>query len=134
MGRSRTRSHRRRATALATAAAVLTLTAVAGCGAVEKLTDCARAADAIATSADRLTRAVSTATDDPTQLNESLDAIDRELADLKDKTGDADLSKAVDDLTKGVDTVRTSVRNGDNTPDITPVTGAAAEIGKVCTP
>ncbi|MEU7280881.1 hypothetical protein AB0A69_19135 [Streptomyces sp. NPDC045431] len=127
---------RRRTAAIATtaAAAVLALTAVTGCGALDKAMDCVQAADAIATSVDKLSQAASSATSDPAQLNESLDAIDKELASLKDKTDNADLSKAVDDLGKGVDTVRTAVKNGDTTPDIKPVTDAATEIGKVCTP
>ncbi|MET9431269.1 MULTISPECIES: hypothetical protein [unclassified Streptomyces] len=125
---------RRRTAALAAATAVLALTAVTGCGALGKAMDCVQAADAIATSVDKLSQAASSATNDPTQLNESLDEIDKELASLKDKTDNADLSKAVDDLGKGVDSVRTAVKNGDTSPDIKPVTDAATEIGKVCTP
>ncbi|MGI5482578.1 hypothetical protein [Streptomyces lavendofoliae] len=125
---------RRRTAALAAATAVLALTAAVGCGALDKAMDCVQAADAIATSVDRLGRAVSTATGDPTRLNESLDEIDRELDSLKGKTDNADLSKAVDDLGRGVESVRAAVRDGDTTPDIKPVTDAATEIGKVCTP
>ncbi|GAA4918009.1 hypothetical protein ACFPM3_33205 [Streptomyces coeruleoprunus] len=124
----------RRPFALAAATAALTLTALTGCGALDKALDCARTAEAIASSVDRLSQAVSTAGNDPTQIEESLTAIDKELANLKDSTDNADLSKAVDDLSKGVETVRTSVKNGDTTPDIKPVTDAATEIGKVCTP
>ncbi|MFD9971742.1 hypothetical protein ACFWYA_26995 [Streptomyces sp. NPDC059011] len=121
---------RRIAVAVVTAVA---LTGVVGCGAVDKALDCVKTADAIATSVDGLSRAVSTASEDPTQLTEALNDIDRELGNLKDTTDNADLSKAVDDLSKGVENVRTSVENGDATPDITPVTDAAAELGKVCT-
>ncbi|RST12342.1 hypothetical protein E2C00_05545 [Streptomyces sp. WAC05374] len=125
---------RRRTAALAAATAVLALTGAVGCGALDKAMDCVQAADAIATSVDKLSQAVSSATDDPTRLNESLNEIDKELDSLKDKTDNADLSKAVDDLGMGVDSVRTAVENGDTTPDIKPVTDAATEIGKVCTP
>ncbi|WP_374983008.1 hypothetical protein [Streptomyces fradiae] len=123
---------RHRTAALVTSAALAAL-ALTGCGAVDKALGCVQTADAIATSVDRLTQAASNA-GDPTQLEESLDAIDKELASLDDKTGDADLSKAVDDLSAGVEQVRTSVRDGDTTPDLKPVTDAAAEVGKVCTP
>lgn len=126
------RRHQR--TALAVTATLLTLTAAAGCGAVDKALDCVRTADAIATSVDNLQQAVSNASDDPTQASESLDQIDKELKDLGDTTDNADLSKAVDDLEAGVGNVRDSIDKGDATPDITPVTDAAAEIGKVCTP
>jgi hypothetical protein len=33
-----------------------------------------------------------------------------------------------------VENVRTAIKNGDNTPDISPVTDAAGELTKVCTP
>ncbi|MGW0548965.1 hypothetical protein [Streptomyces altiplanensis] len=122
---------RRIAAAVVTAAA---LTGLVGCGALDKAMDCARTAEAIATSVDKLSAAVSTAAEDPTQLTEALNDIDRELKSLDDTTDNADLSKAVDDLNKAVDNVRTAVDNGDATPDIAPVTDAATEIGKVCTP
>ncbi|MFC8224679.1 hypothetical protein [Streptomyces sp. NPDC057287] len=127
-------SRRHHRTALAVTATLLTFTAAAGCGAVDKALDCVRTADAIATSVNNLQQAVSNASDDPTQASESLDQIDKELKDLGDTTDNADLSKAVDDLQAGVTNVRDSIDKGDATPDITPVTDAAAEIGKVCTP
>ncbi|MEU3397759.1 hypothetical protein [Streptomyces filamentosus] len=105
-----------------------------GCGALDKAMDCVKTADAIATSVTNLQQAVSNASNDVTQIEESLNSISTELGNLKDTTDNADLSKAVDDLTKGVESVRTAVKNGDATPDITPVTDAATEIGKVCTP
>ncbi|MGW0779737.1 hypothetical protein [Streptomyces sp. NPDC002913] len=128
---SRRRHHR---TALAVTATLLTLTAAVGCGAVDKALDCVRTADAIATSVDNLQQAISNASNDPTQASEALDQIDKELKELGDTTDNADLSKAVDDLQSGVTNVRDSIEKGDATPDITPVTDAATEIGKVCTP
>ncbi|MCX5412280.1 hypothetical protein [Streptomyces sp. NBC_00059] len=128
---SRRRHHR---TALAVTATLLTLTAAVGCGAVDKALDCVRTADAIATSVDNLQQAISNASNDPTQASEALDQIDKELKELGDTTDNADLGKAVDDLQAGVTNVRDSIEKGDATPDITPVTDAATEIGKVCTP
>ncbi|MFI6081519.1 hypothetical protein ACIBBB_11190 [Streptomyces sp. NPDC051217] len=124
----------RRRTAVTIAAVLLTLTGAAGCGALDKALDCVQTADAIATSVDKLQQAVSTAADDPTQAEEALNDIDTELDKLQDKTDNADLSKAVDELTTGVGTVRESIENGDASPDLSPVTDAATEIGKVCTP
>ncbi|MEV7275907.1 hypothetical protein [Streptomyces sp. NPDC093111] len=124
---------RRRSIALAVATAAA-LTGLVGCGALDKAMDCVKTADAIATSVDKLSQAVSSASNDPTQIEEALNSIDTELGNLKNTTDNADLSKAVDDLTKGVDTVRTAVKNGDATPDIKPITDAATEVGKVCTP
>ncbi|MER7663051.1 MULTISPECIES: hypothetical protein [unclassified Streptomyces] len=125
-------ARRRIALTFATAALVIPITV--GCSALDKALDCVETADAIATSVDKLQQAVSTAADDPTQAREALDDIDRELDSLGDKTDNADLSKAVDDLGTGVGNVRKAIEGGDATPDITPVTDAAAEIGKVCTP
>ncbi|MFD5898428.1 hypothetical protein [Streptomyces sp. NPDC060366] len=124
----------RRRTAVTIAAVLLTLTGAAGCGALDKALDCVQTADAIATSVGKLEQAISTAADDPTQAEEALNDIDTELDKLKDKTDNADLSKAVEDLDTGVGTVREAIENGDATPDLTPVTDAATEIGKVCTP
>ncbi len=123
--------HRRITVALTLTA--LTLTAAAGCGAVDKALDCVRTADAIATSVSNLQQAVSNASNDPTQASEALDEIDKELGNIGDTTDNADLSKAVDDLQAGVKNVRDAIDKGDATPDITPVTDAAKEIGNVCT-
>ncbi|MBT2395565.1 hypothetical protein [Streptomyces sp. ISL-100] len=128
------RSRRSSRIALAVVTAVALTGLVGGCGALDKAMDCVQTADAIATSVDKLSTAVSTAADDPTQLTEALNDIDKELTSLEDTTDNADLSKAVDDLNKAVDNVRTAVNNGDETPDIAPVTEAATEIGKVCSP
>ncbi|MGW3718153.1 hypothetical protein ACWD8L_13625 [Streptomyces sp. NPDC005133] len=125
--------HRSTTVALTLTALTIALTATTGCGAVDKALDCVRTADAIATSVNNLQQAVSNASNDPTQAAEALDEIDKELGNLGDTTDNANLSKAVDDLQTGVKNVRTSVDNGDATPDITPVTDAAKEIGNVCT-
>ncbi|MEU8886863.1 hypothetical protein [Streptomyces sp. NPDC048442] len=123
-----------RRTALALAATALAATSLVGCGALDKAMDCANTATTIAASVDKLTRAISSAADNPLQSQQALNDIDRELKTLGDKTDNADLSKAVKDLGTGVDNVRKSLDSGDTTPDLKPVTDAAAEIGKVCTP
>ncbi|MCM2392226.1 hypothetical protein [Streptomyces albipurpureus] len=125
-------ARRRIALTLATAALIVPITV--GCSAIDKALDCVETAEAIATSVDKLTQAASNATEDPTQARQALDDIDKELDSLSDKTDNADLTKAVDDLNAGVDNVRKSIEGGDATPDLTPVTDAASEIGKVCTP
>ncbi|WP_433547462.1 hypothetical protein ACQPZG_22100 [Streptomyces sp. CA-294286] len=123
-----------RRTALALAATALTTTALAGCGALDKAMDCGRTATTIAASVNRLQTAASDAANDPLASQQALNDIDRELKALGDKTDDADLSKAVKDLGTGVDNVRKAIDSGDPHPDLTPVTDAAGEIGKVCTP
>ncbi|MFF3750040.1 hypothetical protein ACFYYH_06180 [Streptomyces sp. NPDC002018] len=125
---------RRRRITLALSAAALALPLTAGCGALDKAMDCVATADAIATNVGNLEQAISSIGDDPLKVDEALDDIDAELDNLKDTTDNADLSKAVGDLGKGVDSVRTAIENGDNTPDLSPVSDAAAEIGNICTP
>ncbi len=129
-------SRRRRTEAVAATLAAVALTAglTTGCAAVDKALDCVQTADAIADSVTELQQAVDNAANDPTQLDESLDSIDKNLGEIGDKTDNADVNKAVDDLNAAVDNVRTAVKNGDETPDISPVTDAAGELTKVCTP
>ena len=134
MAASRHRRLRRTVTAVATVATIaLTAGLTTGCDAVDKALDCVRTADAIADSVTELQQAVENA-DDPTQWEESLNSIDKNLDRIGDQTDNTDVNQAVDDLGKAVDNVRTSVENGDETPDLSPVTDAAGELTKVCTP
>ncbi|QXE36657.1 hypothetical protein KQY30_22985 [Streptomyces sp. GMY02] len=125
---------RRRRITLALAATALALPLTAGCGALDTALDCVQTADAIATSVSNLEQAISSVGDNPLKADEALDNIDTELGNLKDQTDNADLSKAVDNLTKGVESVRKAVESGDETPDLTPISDAASEIGNICTP
>jgi hypothetical protein len=126
--------HRRRTAAFAVAAVLVTVPAVVGCDAVNKALDCVQTADAIADSVTDLQQAVENAANDPGQTDDSLDAIEKNLDKIGDKTDDADVNKAVDDLRDAVSNVREAVRDGDSTPDVSPVTDAAGELTKVCTP
>ncbi|MEU2339706.1 hypothetical protein ABZ608_40270 [Streptomyces sp. NPDC013172] len=126
----------RRTTAIAAAAATTALAAalLTGCGTVDTALDCVQTADSIADGVTGLQQAVENAADDPTRTDASLDAIQRNLKKIGDRTDDTDVNKAVDDLQRAVDNVRAEIRNGDATPDVTPVTDAAGELTKVCTP
>ncbi|UIX33786.1 hypothetical protein [Streptomyces sp. GQFP] len=115
------------------AAVALTAGLTTGCDAVNKALDCVQTADAIATSVSDLQQAVENAANDPTQASEALDSIDKNLNDIGDKTDNADVNKAVDDLSTAVNNVQTAIDGGDATPDISGVTDAAAELTKVCT-
>ena len=129
-------SRGRRITVTIAALAAIGLTAglTTGCDAVNKALDCVQTADTIADSVTDLQQAVENAANDPTQTQESLTSIENNLDKIGDKTDNADVDKAVDDLRKAVANVRTAVKNGDNTPDVSPVTDAAGELTKVCTP
>jgi predicted nucleic acid-binding Zn-ribbon protein len=128
------RHHRRTATAAFAAVAVLAAVgASAGCDAVNKAIDCVQTANAIADSVTDLQQAAENAANDPTQTDEALDSIEKNLGKIGDKTDNVDVNKAVDDLHKAVTNVRDAIKNGDKTPDVTPVTDAAGELTKVCT-
>ncbi|WP_128378637.1 hypothetical protein [Streptomyces cavernae] len=127
-------ARRRRTAALAVTAVLVALPAAVGCAAVDKALDCVQTAETIADSVTDLQQAVENAANDPTQTTEALDSIDKNLDTIGDKTDNADINKAVDDLQKAVTNVRDAVKNGDETPDISPVTDAAGELTKVCTP
>ncbi|MEU6283852.1 hypothetical protein [Streptomyces sp. NPDC047028] len=130
----RRRRGRTTAIAAAAAAAVLSIGLTAGCDSVNKALDCVQTADAIADSVTGLQQAVENAANDPSQTDASLDDIEHNLKKISDKTDDADVNKAVDHVQQAVSNVRTAVRNGDKTPDVGPVTDAAGELTKVCTP
>ncbi|MDX3077268.1 hypothetical protein ACIP98_22825 [Streptomyces sp. NPDC088354] len=128
---------RRRLAALA-AATALGAAALTGCGAadavnaVDKALDCATVAAQVAGDVQNLQNAVSNAGNDPQGAATALDQIADHLATLGDKTGNADVTKAVDDLQKAVDNARTAADAG-KTPDLTPVADAAAGLSTVCT-
>ncbi|MCP3819474.1 hypothetical protein NLX86_15580 [Streptomyces sp. A3M-1-3] len=127
-------SRRRRNAALAAAAALIAIPTAIGCSAIDKAFDCAQTAVAITDSVNDLQQAVSNAGNSPQEAKEALDQIEKNLGDLGDKTDNADVGKAVDDLTTGVKNVRDAIETGDATPDITPVTDAASELTNVCSP
>src|SRR3954471_6425630 len=118
MAASRRRRSRHITIAAAVAAVGLTVGLTTGCDAVSKALDCVQTADAIADSVTDLQQAVESASNDPTQLEESLASIDKNLDEIGDKTDNTDVNKAVDDLGAAVGNVRTAVKNGDETPDL----------------
>jgi uncharacterized protein YoxC len=135
MAASRHRRHAPVITAAAvTATVALTTGLTTGCDNVDTAIDCVRTADTIADSVTELQQAVENTTGDPTRVSESLDTIDRDVNKIGDTTDDADVNKAVDDLGTAVDNIRKAIANGDRTPDLGPVTEAAGELTKVCTP
>ncbi|MET7682811.1 hypothetical protein [Streptomyces sp. NPDC005423] len=129
------RPGRRRIHAIAAPLATVALIAgvTAGCDAAHKALDCVRTADAVADSITDLQESAEHAALYPHQADRSVDDIKQNLHKIGDRTDDADLNKAVDDLDRAVDNVRTAVKHGDNTPDLSPVTDAAGELSKTCT-
>ncbi|MER5916807.1 hypothetical protein ABT124_42210 [Streptomyces sp. NPDC001982] len=130
------RRQRRIATALAAATATLTVGLATGCSTVDRALDCMQTAHSIAENVTDLQFAAAHAAVNPDRTDASLKSIDKNLKEMEDtgeKAGDTDVTKAVHELTKAVDNVRTSIKNGDKTPDLTPLTDAADDLTKACT-
>ncbi|MER5832311.1 hypothetical protein ABT116_16045 [Streptomyces sp. NPDC002130] len=134
MAASRRRGRRTAAVAATLAAVALTAGLTTGCDAVNKALDCVQTAEAVADSVTELQQAVDNASNDPTQIDESIQSIGDNLDKIGDKTDNADLDKATQDMRKALIEVQGAVENGDKTPDISGVTDAAGELTKVCTP
>ncbi|WP_262699827.1 MULTISPECIES: hypothetical protein [Streptomyces] len=123
--------HRRTTALTALAAVALAVPVTVGCGAVEKVLDCAQLAVEISNDVDNLQDAVTGAAVDPQQADKILDSLDKDIDKVGDRTDNADVGKAVDDLQKAVDNVQKSIDSGKD-PDLTPVKDAAGELTNVC--
>ncbi|CDR09485.1 hypothetical protein [Streptomyces iranensis] len=125
--------HRRTTVITALAAVALAVPVTVGCSAVEKALDCAQLAVEISNDVDNLQDALTDAAVDPQQADKILDALDADIDKVGDRTDNADVGKAIDDLQKAVDNVQKSVDSGKD-PDLTPVKDAAGELTSVCSP
>ncbi|MEU6117952.1 hypothetical protein ABZ840_25805 [Streptomyces sp. NPDC047117] len=119
--------------ASAVAAIALAVPVLTGCGAVETALDCAQTATAVGKNVDELQQAFSNGADNPAEAQQALDKIDKNLDELGDKSDNADIGKAVDDLSRGVKDAQQSLDQG-KTPDTAPIESAASELTKICTP
>jgi hypothetical protein len=115
-------------------AAALTVPALTACDAISTAMDCANTAVAITDGANDLQQAVSQAGNSPQDAQNALNQIESNLKKIGDQTDNADLGKAITSMNTAVENVRTSIEQGNPTPDIKPVADAATEISKVCTP
>ena len=132
--RTRRRHRRPAATALAAlTVAALAIPALTACGAVQKAMDCANTASAVADSVGKLQDAVGNAVDRPDDARKALDDIDTKLDKVSDSASDPELSKAVDRMNTGIKDVRKDL-DAAKAPDITPITDAAGDMTKICTP
>jgi|1186.fasta_scaffold527590_1 hypothetical protein len=127
------RRHRHTAIALTAATAALTAGLVTGCSAVDKALDCMQTVHSIAEDITDLQFAAAHAVVNQDRADASLDSIDKDLKDIGDTSNNADTDKAVDHLSEAVDNVRASIKKGDKSPDLSPVTDAAGDLTKVCT-
>ncbi|MFF8813466.1 hypothetical protein [Streptomyces pactum] len=128
---------RRRATTagtLAAASLVLAVPALTGCDSVQKAVDCAQLALEVTNDVNELQNALTGAAVNPQDADKIIDLLEDDLDKLGDRTDNADVAKAVENLDQAVGNVRTAMDRGDRTPDLTPVTEALGELTNVCTP
>jgi hypothetical protein len=125
---------RGRATAVAAVAAVaLAAGLTAGCDAAHRALDCVRTANDIADNVSDLQQAARDAALDPSKADTYFSPIEKNLKGIGHQSDDVDVDKAVDDLRQAVENVRTSIENGDKSPDLSPVESSAGELTKACT-
>lgn len=119
-------------TAAAVAAAVL-LPFTAACSALDKAIDCGQLAIDVTADVEQFSEAMSNAGDSPQAAIDALDELDKDLEKLGDKTDNADVKEAVQNLDDQVTETRDSLDAG-KVPSVDPVVDAAAEVTKVCAP
>jgi len=127
------RGRRIAATASAVAAATLTAGLIVGCDSIHDSAGCFPKTHAIADSLIAIHEAGLDAANDPAQTGESIDTIDKNLAELGDKTDNAKVNKAVDDLNKSIANYNRAILNGDTDPDPGAINQAADELANACT-
>jgi hypothetical protein len=126
----------RRTAAIATAVAAVTLAAglLTGCDSNDNALDCFKNAGTIASSLKAIHEAGLDATNDPTQTDDSIDTINKNLDKINDGTDDGKVDKAVDKLSKALKDYNKAILNGDRNPDAGKIRDAADELADVCTP
>ncbi|MGP3983639.1 hypothetical protein [Streptomyces sp. KR80] len=128
---------RRRTAALAAVTALIAVPVVVGCGSDDKTLDCVQTAKAVARSVDDLQAIVDSSWDNPVEVEQALDEIDKSRSDI-DKNLSAkhpnwgDATSADDALSEAVDAVRTALVEGGKRPDLTRFTDASARLTKAC--
>ncbi|MDT0307824.1 hypothetical protein RM780_12745 [Streptomyces sp. DSM 44917] len=127
----RTRSRRPAAVAAALAAGVLLSGAAAsGCD-LQAAVDCARLAVEVTESAQVLEQAAQA--EDPQAVVDAADSVNREVQELRDEVGDADVREAADSVLEAAENIGASAEAG-TVPDLTPLLDATDELSEACTP
>ncbi|GAB2593408.1 hypothetical protein GCM10027168_27710 [Streptomyces capparidis] len=130
---ARPRPRRTASLLAATAAAAVVLSFTTACEAVDKALDCGQLAVDISADTQQFTDAMANADSDPQGAIDALNEIDRDLDKLGERTDNADVRKAVDNLATQVTDTRQALEDG-RVPSATPVADATAELAKVCAP
>ena len=125
--------HRRRAAAIAVAAAVLTAGLVAGCDTSSDTAACFPSGGSIAASLIAIHEAGLDAQNNPGQTAESIAIINENLATIGDRTDNANVNKAVDDLDTAIANYNRSILDGDTDPDTSAINNAVNELANACT-
>lgn len=130
------RGRRASTIAIAVSAVLLTGGLVAGCDGANGFNSSAGCFGNAGTIADSLIAIHEAGLDsayDPTRTHESIDTINKNLAEIGDRTSNDRVNRAVDKLNKAIADYNRAILNGDTNPDSSRINAAAAELRDVCT-
>ena len=127
------RRHGRRAAAITAAAALLAAGIVAGCDSFGDSAACFPSGSSIAQSLIAIHEAGLDAANNPGQTGESISIINENLAQIGDRTDNANVNKAVDDLNTAIANYNRSILDGDTHPDTSAINNAVNELASACT-
>ena len=122
------------------AAAVLATGLVAGCDSSGSWNDsgysaaCFPSGGSIAASLIAIHEAGLDAQNDPGQTAASIAIINENVAHIGDRTDNANVNKAVDDLNTALANYNRSILDGDTDPDTSAINNAVNELANACTP
>ncbi|MCQ4083817.1 hypothetical protein NGB36_25300 [Streptomyces sp. RB6PN25] len=119
-----------------TAAALLALAAplATACSSSQgKTATCASVAGSIGAHLASLEKAVATYGNDPHDAATAIRQLQSDIDEIAGKTGNAAATKAINELSTGLDNAKDDLDNGVK-PDIKPIADAAAAFAKSCVP
>jgi hypothetical protein len=133
------RRHRRGGAAIAVAAAAIAAGLVGGCDSSASWSHagysaaCFPSGSSIAASLIAIHEAGLDAQNNPGQTAESIATINENLAQIGDKTDNANVNKAIDDLDTAIANYNRSILDGNTDPDTTAINNAVNELANACT-
>ncbi|MDB1089525.1 hypothetical protein PJ985_18355 [Streptomyces sp. ACA25] len=99
---------------------------------MERTVECGKLAAAVVRSIDELGRAADDAID-AEDFGEFTAAVEKEVEELQESTGDAEVAAAAESVLDALDEIAQAAEN-DTEPDLSPLGDAADELTAICSP
>jgi len=112
---------------------MLTVGLVAGCDSSGDSAACFPSGSSIAASLIAIHEAGLDAENNPEQTGESISIINENLARIGDRTDNASVNEAVDNLNTSIANYNRSILDGDTHPDTSAINNAVDELANACT-